>query len=464
MTTRQQARPAFDEAVARTALAALADQPVPPAAKGFAGLDLVAGSESVAGSDPVTGPVTARDVAAAGVDLADAAFSTPLLVLRDAAIEHNVATMAAYCRRRDVLLAPHAKTTMSPELFVRQLRAGAWALTAANVWQASVFVRFGARRVLIANEVVDRASIRRLAALLDGDPDLEVCVYVDSVAGVRLLDGELGRAWAGDGSAPGRRLPVLVEHGLPGRRAGVRTLAEGLAVARAAASTGTLSVVGAAGFEGVVGTVRDDDALAGADAFCRGVRSLGEALVAESLLGGGFGTGPDDPSLVLSAGGSHYFDRVVDELHRARVPVRVVVRSGSYVVHDHGGYRSGSPFPDVDSAEFRPAMEVCASVLSRPQPDQVLLDAGRRDVSFDSGLPFVLAGKSGARAVAVDGAEVTDLNDQHAFVRVPADSTLQPGDVVVLGISHPCTTFDKWALAVLADDDDRVVGLAHTFF
>jgi len=66
--------------------------------------------------------------------------------------------------------------------------------------------------------------------------------------------------------------------------------------------------------------------------------------------------------------------------------------------------------------------------------------------------------------VAVEGAEVTDLNDQHAFVRVPAQSALQPGDVVVLGISHPCTTFDKWDLAVLADDNDRVVGLAHTFF
>jgi D-serine dehydratase len=452
MTAVQQVRLALDEAVARAALAALADQPVPPAAKGFAGLD------------PVVGPATGRQFAAAGAAVGDPAFSTPLLVLRDAAIEHNIATMAGYCRRRDVLLAPHAKTTMSPEVFVRQLRAGAWALTAANVWQASVFVRFGARRVLIANEVVDRASIRRLAAMLAAAPGLEVCVYVDSVPGVGLLDEELGRAWAEDGDAPGRRLPVLIEHGLPGRRAGVRTLADGLVVARAAAATGTLSVVGAAGFEGVVGTVRDDEALAGADAFCRGVRVLGEALAGESLLGGGFGTAPDDPSLLLSAGGSHYFDRVADELRQARVPVRVVVRSGSYVVHDHGGYRHGSPFPDVDSPEFRPAMEVRASVLSRPQPDQVLLDAGRRDLSFDSGLPFVLAGWSGARAVAVEGAEVTDLNDQHAFVRVPAQSALQPGDVVVLGISHPCTTFDKWDLAVLADDNDRVVGLAHTFF
>lgn len=464
MSRQQQVRPAFDEAVARTALAALADQPVPPAAKGFAGWGPAAGWDAAAGCDTAAGWATGRDVAAAGVGLADPVFSTPLLVLREAAIKHNVATMAAYCRRRDVLLAPHAKTTMSPELFVRQLRAGAWALTAANVWQASVFVRFGARRVLIANEVVDRASIRRLVILLAAEPDLELCVYVDSLAGVRLLDEELGRAWAGDANAPGRRLPVLVEHGLPGRRAGVRTLAEGLVVARAAASTETLSVVGAAGFEGVVGTVRDDDALAGADAFCRGVRLLGEGLVTELLLGGGFGSAPDDPWLVLSAGGSHYFDRVVAELRRARVPARVVVRSGSYVVHDHGGYRSGSPFPDVDSPEFRPAMEVRASVLSRPQPDQVLLDAGRRDLSFDSGLPFVLAGESGARPVAVDGAEVTDLNDQHAFVRVPAESELQPGNVVVLGISHPCTTFDKWGLAVLADDRNGVVGLAHTFF
>lgn len=457
--TDQPLGPAFDDAVARTALAALADRPVSSASKGFAGLE------------PVSGPVTGAGLATAGARVDDGAFSTPLLVLREDAIGHNVATMAAYCRRRDVLLAPHAKTTMSPEVFLRQLRAGAWALTAATVWQASLFVRFGVRRVLIANEVVDRASIRRLAAMSAAHPDLEICVYVDSLDSVRLLDEEFGRAPVGTGapSAGRRRLPVLVEHGLPGRRAGVRTLEEGIAVARAAAATETLGVVGAAGFEGVVGTVRDDEAIAGVDAFCRGVRVLGEALVAGSLLRGGFGSAPEDPSLILSAGGSHYFDRVVAELHRARVPARVVVRSGSYVVHDHGGYRSGSPFPDVDSPEFRPAMEVRASVLSRPQPDQVLLDAGRRDVSFDSGFPFVLAGQrgdgsGGVEPIGVEGAEVTDLNDQHAFVRVPAESSLRPGDVVVLGISHPCTTFDKWAVAVLADDGDRVTGVAHTFF
>jgi len=104
-------------------------------------------------------------------------------------------------------------------------------------------------------------------------------------------------------------------------------------------------------------------------------------------------------------------------------------------------------------------------VVSRPEPGLALLNAGRRDVSHDAGLPMPLRGHS-ADGVHVDlsTATVTALSDQHAFLQVPPDNPLAVGDLVGLGISHPCTTLDRWRLLLLVDDDYDVVGSARTYF
>jgi D-serine deaminase-like pyridoxal phosphate-dependent protein len=170
--------------------------------------------------------------------------------------------------------------------------------------------------------------------------------------------------------------------------------------------------------------------------------------------------------LILSGGGSHYFDIVADELGRdALAGTVVVIRSGSYVAHDHGTYLHDTPSErGVDIPPFIPAIEIHATVISRPQDELALINAGRRDVSFDSGLPVVLRVERAGEPEDSAGVTVVDLNDQHGFLALPSDSELAVGDVVVLGISHPCTTFDKWALASVVDDDDRLSGIAHTFF
>jgi len=59
---------------------------------------------------------------------------------------------------------------------------------------------------------------------------------------------------------------------------------------------------------------------------------------------------------------------------------------------------------------------------------------------------------------------VVRLDDQHAYLDIPADSPLQPGDMVAFGVSHPCTTFDKWQALYLVDDGLRVTGAIRTFF
>jgi D-serine deaminase-like pyridoxal phosphate-dependent protein len=142
-----------------------------------------------------------------------------------------------------------------------------------------------------------------------------------------------------------------------------------------------------------------------------------------------------------------------------------VLRSGCYLVHDHGMYAHGTPAADgvPDAPRFAAALHVWARVVSTPEPALALVDAGRRDLSHDAGLPVPLERIRDGDRLPLAGAVVDALSDQHAFVRHPG-LDLRPGDLVRLGISHPCTTLDRHRALYLVDGDDRVVGVTRTNF
>lgn len=385
----------------------------------------------------------------AGQGIHAGALTYPFLAVDRDALESNIAAMGRFCADAGVALAPHAKTTMAPAIFRRQLAAGAWGLTAASITHARVYAGHGVRRILLANELVDPAAISATVALLVGGIDL-IC-YVDSVAGVRLLDAALPSLQAG--SAP--PLGVLLELGHAGGRTGVRDDPTAYAVADAVRRSETLRLVGVAGYEGGIGTGRDRETLTAVAEFCDRIARTGRELVAAGHL---------EPNHIRTAGGSAYPDVVAE--HLAGDGATVVLRSGSYVVHDHGMYAHGSPFSAAGSPyRLRAALTVWTQVLSRPEPESALLSAGRRDVSFDAGMPVPLAARydDGSTAPAT-AATVTRLNDQHAFLRCESDFPLDPGDRVALGISHPCTTMDKWTHAVEVDADERIVDVIRTYF
>ena len=410
----------------------------------------IAGTEKGFGVPAPGATVSAAHLGARRPPLFGPGFTMPVLVLREAAVAHNVGAMAGYCAAAGVRLAPHGKTTMAPQLFARQLAAGAWAVTAATAGELHVYRAFGVPRVLLANELTDHAGAAWLAGELAADPGFECYVYADSLPGVRLLDEAVRQA------SPDRPLPVLVELGYPGGRTGCRGAAAAEAVARAVAQAGSLRLAGVAGYEGQLGRDRSPESVDRIAAYCRELRSLGERLVAAGLA-------PDE--LIVTAGGSAFFDVVVRELASgwAGQPAPVVVlRSGVYIAFDHGLYAAMVPSPPP---VLEPALELWAHVLSRPEPGLALACAGRRDVAFDAGLPVPLRirDQDGSLRPARDMRAVR-LDDQHCYLEVPAGAELAPGEMICLGISHPCTTFDKWRVLPVIDDDGRVVDAVHTFF
>ena len=429
------------------ALAALEEQLLHPGVKGL----------------PITEPLRQGAIGVQGWNVLHGDTSFPVAVLKTAALRHNLDWMRRFCDQYGALLAPHGKTTMSPQLFGAQLANGAWGLTLASATQVQLAHRVGVRRVLLANQLVARADIASILRLMHDDPDFELYALADSLEGVaRLSQAVLAHGLA-------RPLPLLVELGIPGKRAGCRSHADALALARAIAAAPGLQLAGIEGYEGLLTSHdRAADVQAVTD-FVAQLVALLRAADAEGLFGA--------ERIVLSAGGSAYFDLVARGFRGLRDtsrPVQAILRSGCYLTSDHGSYHrllEGLNEREGRQAGLQPALEVWSVVQSRPEPGLAILTMGKRDASYDIDLPLPLYTHRpgpGAPAALPPGCSIDKMNDQHAYLRLPEGdalcATLAVGDLVGCGISHPCTTFDKWPLLLAVDDDYLVRYAVNTFF
>lgn len=376
------------------------------------------------------------------------------------------------------MLAPHGKTSMAPRSLARQLAAGAWGITVATPHQLAMARRIGVDRIVMANQVTEPQALVWLARELERDRAAgflgsRVLSYVDDA-------GEVDRARRVLVEA-GVQVPidVLIEVGHVGGRAGCRGLDEVREVARRVAASPVHRLVGVSGYEGTLGAGTDAPMMARVAAYLDTLVAAHRLLRDEGLIevGGGAGgagaAGGADERAVVSAGGSIHFDVVVEAVAALRDeddPL-VVLRSGGYALHDDLLYRDSSPFSrgaDPAGGGLAAALEVHTRVLSRPEPGLAIVDAGRRDVPFDAGLPMVralLREETGGRRTPVEPGALTvrAVNDQHGFVDLDPAVELRPGDVLALGISHPCTLLDKWKVVPVVAGD-RLVDALRTWF
>ena len=401
-------------------------------------------------------PLPRSRVGAQGWNVLAGDLPLPLAVIRREALAHNIGWMQRYADQAGVRFAPHGKTTMSPQLFQRQLDAGAWGFSFATVAQMRAGVAAGARNLLIANQVLDAADLGAIAALADAQPAVRVIFLLDSPAQLALIEDV----------SVARPFEVLLEVGVAGGRTGVRSHDDAVALARRAQASAAVSLVGLECYEGLGNTGRsEDDRPAAADLMDR-VERLAIQCNAEGLF--------EADEVVVSAGGSGVFDLVVPRMRLALSrPVVGLLRSGCYVTHDQGHYQRlvhtvNQRLGCDDAQGLRAALEVWALVQSLPEPGLAILAVGKRDISYDLGMPEPLAVCARASRACVpvpEGWSVHKLNDQHAYLRLNSDTRgLQVGDRVCLGISHPCTTFDKWRWMPIVDEDYTVVDAIVTCF
>lgn len=355
-------------------------------------------------------------------------FQTPLLTIDSGASDRNVALMASWLHERGFQIAPHGKTTMAPQLWRRLLDAGARAITLATAWQVQLARSFGITRIILANELVDPVALRWLGREL-ADPEFEFLCWVDSVDAVELMRRGL--------SAAARPVDVAVELGAEGGRTGARSVERALQVAAAVDAAPELRLAGVAGYEGSYGNDRSESTVVA-------VRRLLERLVAahDAIQW--------DARPVVTAGGSAFFDVVGETLAPLVDRATVILRAGAYQLHDDGFYGELTPLGGLSSA-----VHGWSRVLSRPEPNLAILDGGKRDFPYDLGLPTTRFGR------------VVTVNDQHAYLTLDGEAPAV-GEVLRLGLSHPCTALDKWRAIAVVDDassgDPLVTDVVMTYF
>lgn len=379
--------------------------------------------------------------------------SLPAAVVHEGPLNHNLEWMQRFAEAHGAHLAPHGKTTMTPALFQRQLKAGAWGITLATAPQCRAAFAHGVTRLLMANQLVGQANMAIIAGLIEQGARF-YCV-VDSQENVR----QLGRFFA----ERGLRLSVLIEIGVEGGRCGCRNQQQVLALAEAIADEPALALVGLEGYEGVVHGDNPESS----------IREYAQRLVdvaVEIEAAGHF----DEANPIVTASGSAWYDIIAEAFQGAPLQGRFtpVLRPGCYVVHDHGLYREAQAAvlerrPDLQQG-LMPALEVFAQVQSLPEPGLAIVALGKRDIGHDQ-LPIALrrfrAGGDPAQSWSVADWEVTKIMDQHAFIRLPKEAQdVEVGDIVAFGASHPCLTFDKWRQVLLVDEQLNVKERMATYF
>jgi D-serine dehydratase len=404
-------------------------------------------------------PLRRSAIGAQGWNVLRGDMPLPLAVVRRDALAGNLKWMQGFAGEHGVGLAPHGKTSMSPQLLRRQLDAGAWGLTFATVVQLRAGVAAGARRCIIANQVFRAIDLRGIEDMRRATLGLSVAFLVDSLAQLQLIE-----SWYA-AHPDAYSFDVLLEIGVEGGRTGCRTHDEAMAVAKAVRASKATRLVGIECYEGLGATGQSGPDTAYAKALMQRVREVALACDALQLF--------ESDEILMTAGGSAIFDLVADALKlELSRPVQGLLRSGCYVTHDHGSYQRmmGAVATRMGCGHgLHAAMEVWAAVQSCPEPGLAILAVGKRDISYDLELPipagFCAQGQAAITPAPQDW-KIAGLNDQHAYLRGSGaeHQALRVGDLVALGISHPCTTFDKWRWMPLVDAHYNVCDAIVTCF
>jgi D-serine deaminase-like pyridoxal phosphate-dependent protein len=332
--------------------------------------------------------------------------------------------MADAVKGRGLRLRPHAKSHKCPEIARRQIAAGAVGVCCQKVSEAEALVAGGITDVLVTNELVGEKKIERLARLAR---QAKVAVLADDARNVAQLDSVAGRN--------GVRLDVLIELDVGTQRCGVAPGDATLELGRAIAGSPNLRFAGLHAYHGAAQHLRGPDErraaiVAAASLVLSARRSLEDmGLPCETVTGAGTGT-------FLLEGASGAYNEV---------------QPGSYVFMDadynRNRWEEGWP-------RFEQSLFVLTAVMSVPAADRVIVDAGLKASSIDSGMPEVHA---------QPGLEYVKASDEHGVIKVEAGARVPAlGEKILLVPGHcdPTVNLHDWFVCVRRGRVEAVWGIS----
>lgn len=314
-------------------------------------------------------------------------LDTPALIVDVAVAERNIEKMQQFVSSHGTAVRPHSKTHKSPFWGHKQLAAGAIGITCSKVSEADALVDGGITEVLIANEIVGRSKITRLAAL---NRRANVVVAVDDASNVRDLSDAAEAAKV--------KIGVVVDVNIRLNRCGVEPGEPSTTLAKIVASSQGLRLDGLMGYEGHVTALPDEKRRIVMEAMAK------LRFAHDELKGAGL------PTRIMTAGGTSTYNVT------GTVDFVTDVQCGSYIFMD-GAYLK-------EMSDFEPALTVLSTIISRPAPERAVLDVGKKSMSLEAGLPLV---------VGTPGATLARLNEEHGVLQLEGEARkLRIGDRVRL--------------------------------
>ncbi|MGE4252854.1 MAG: alanine racemase [Parvibaculaceae bacterium] len=318
-------------------------------------------------------------------------LDTPAVVIFLDRLQRNIERVQGLIARQGIANRPHIKTHKIPAIAGMQLTAGAVGLTCQKLGEAEVFIDAGiCEDYLLTYNIIGERKTDRLMQLASRVKRLAV------VADNDIVLGGLSQA----GVRHGRDVPVLIECDTGFGRNGVQSPDAALDLARAALKLPRIR------FEGLM--VFPNTAPRTRDFFTRALAIFSGAGIALP---------------VVSGGGTPALNGLAD------FPMMTEHRAGTYVYNDVMMVHSG-----VASWEDC-ALQVRATVVSRPSSDRAVLDCGSKVLSSDQ--YYV---EHYGRLAHYPGAFISALSEEHAIVDL-TNAKARPGigDVVEVIPNHCCS-------------------------
>jgi D-serine deaminase-like pyridoxal phosphate-dependent protein len=339
-------------------------------------------------------------------------IDTPALLIDLDIVDRNLERMQEKANNYGVALRPHIKTHKIPELAQLQMRLGAHGITAAKVAEAEVMAAAGMKNIFVANQIVTKEKLHRLAAL---SKKTSISIGLDSVAAA----GKLSDVFA----ASGLTIEYLIEINSGLNRCGVLPGKEAVELFQAVDTLPSLR------FKGIfthAGQVYGADSLS----EVKEVSRFESKIMAETAQAfGEVGTSPD----IVSVGSTPTMK--VWQGHEAVNEIR----PGNYIFHDAIQVSLGAATLEEC------ALSIVATVISRPAPARAVIDAGSKAFSSDKGAH----GKemvTGFGMVLGKKAILARLSEEHGIMTLDPTVDLDIGDNVQVIPNHACAVvnlFDR---------------------
>jgi len=302
-------------------------------------------------------------------------LDTPALLVDLDLLDENIGRIARACQRHGVAWRPHVKSIKAPDIVRRLVAAGAAGITCAKLSEAEVMLENGISNILIANQVVGRTKISRLAALLK---TADVVVAVDSADNVQMLDDISMQAGVIAG--------VVIEVDTGMNRAGVLPGEDVVTLARYISRRRAVRFRGLVTWESGAAAIPDRNEKRDA-AFHRLEQLVSSRRACEAA-----GLACE----IVSCGGTGTYQV------SAKYPGITEIQAG-------GGIFGDLYYATKCGVDHELALTVLTTVISRPTATRIVCDAGKKAMSGELALP---------QPVGFGNVQGLRLSAEHAIVEL----------------------------------------------